>query len=203
MTIDAPRTPEETGIPSRVLEDLTLKTLYLHGEASLHDLASPLCVNVRIVDELFQHLRREQLCQATGMAGGVHRVVLTSDGKQRALDALAINQYVGAVPVPLVGYVNRVRAQTVRRTHVNPEAVGQAFRQLVLEPEVLRQIGSALVSGRALFLYGPPGTGKTTVAETLLELLGQQHVWIPYAVEHDGQIITIYDALMHQKVDEG
>ncbi len=202
MRIEAPRTVEEMKIARKVLEDLALKTVYLLGEASLHDLAEQLCVGLRIVEDLCQQLRREQLCQATGMSSGVHRLVLTTEGKVRALDALAINQYVGPLPVALDDYVRQVRAQTVRRMTVHPQALEQAFAHLVLEPQVLRQLGSALVSGKALFLYGPSGTGKTTVAETLLRLLEVQHVWVPYAVEHDGQIITIHDPLVHAKVDD-
>src|SRR5262245_1735630 len=153
--IDAPRTAAETGVPRRVLEELTLKTAYLLGEASLHDLAEQLRIDLPIVDDLFQQLRKEQLCQVTGLSGGVHRMVLTSEGKTRALDALAITQYVGAVPVSLPDYIARVRSQTVRDIDVSPEAVERAFEHLVLDPQVLRQVGSALVSGRAIFFYGP------------------------------------------------
>jgi len=202
MTINAPRTAEETGIRRKVLEDLTLKTLYLMGELSLHDLAEHMHIGLRIVDDAFQRLRKDQLCQVTGMAGAVHRVVLTAEGKGRALEALAINQYVGPLPVSLVDYVNQVQAQTVRRMSVSPPAVQKAFEDLVLEPQVLRQLGSALVSGKAIFLYGPSGTGKTTVAETLSFLCEQENVWIPHAVENDGQIITIYDPLVHKQVDD-
>src|SRR5437667_5225071 len=200
--INAPRTADETGIRRKVLEDLTLKTMYLMGELSLHDLAEHLRLSLRIVDEVFQHLRKDQLCQVTGMAGAVHRIVLTAEGKGRALEALAIKQYVGPLPVSLVDYVNQVRAQTVRRLDVSPPAVQRAFEHLVLEPQVLRQLGSALVSGKAIFLYGPSGTGKTTVAETLSGLFEQENVWIPHAVEDDGQIITIYDPPVHHKVDD-
>lgn len=202
MTIKGPCTADETGIRRKVLEDLTLKTVYLMGELTLHDLAENLRISLRIVEDLFQRLRKDQLCQVTGMAGAVHRIVLTSEGKARALDALSINQYVGPLPVALADYTNQVRAQTVRQMDVNPPAVAEAFRHLVLESQVLRQLGSALMSGKAIFLYGPSGTGKTTVAETLSHLFAQENVWVPYAVENDGQVITLYDPLVHQKVDQ-
>src|SRR2546428_13619159 len=100
------------------------------------------------------------------MAGAVHRVVLIVEGKGRALEALAINQYVGPLPVSLVDYVHQVQAQTVRRMEVSPPAVQKAFQDLVLEPQVLRQLGSALVSGKAEFLHWPSGPGKNTEAVT-------------------------------------
>src|SRR5947207_13509234 len=141
MTIDAPRTADETGIRRKVLEDLTLKTMYLIGELSLHDLADHLRLSVRIVDDVFQHLRKDQLCQVTGMAGAVHRIVLTAEGKGRALEALAINQYVGPLPVSLVDYVNQVRAQTVRRMDVSTPAGQKALVDLVHAPKAPRQMG--------------------------------------------------------------
>ncbi len=200
--INGPKTVEETGIRRKVLEDLALKTVYLMGELSLHELAEHMRIALRIVDDIFQRLRKDQLCQVTGMTAAVHRIVLTTEGKQRALDALSINQYVGPLPVALNEYVNQIRAQTVRRMDVSPPAVAAAFASLVLEPQVLRQLGSALMSGKAIFLYGPSGTGKTTVAETLSRLFEQENVWIPHAVENDGQIITIYDPLVHQAIEE-
>ena len=62
------------------------------------------------------------------------------------------------------------------------------------------QFGTALNSGSSLFLYGPAGTGKTTIAETLSRVLAEDDVWLPYAVEVDGQIITVYDPAIHNRV---
>jgi energy-coupling factor transporter ATP-binding protein EcfA2 len=67
---------------------------------------------------------------------------------------------------------------------------------------MLRQFGTALNSGSSIFLYGPPGTGKTTVAETLSRVIAEDEVWIPYAVEVDNQIITVYDPAIHKRAVE-
>ena len=64
----------------------------------------------------------------------------------------------------------------------------------MLDVRILNQLGTAVLSGRALFLYGPTGTGKTTIAETLTRLFDNDPIWLPYAVEVDGQIITVYDS---------
>ena len=52
-------------------------------------------------------------------------------------------------------------------------------------------------SRRSLFLTGLPGTGKTAVAERINGALPGA-IWIPYAVEIDGQIIRVFDAHCHQ-----
>jgi predicted ATPase with chaperone activity len=57
------------------------------------------------------------------------------------------------------------------------------------------------LSGRAIFLYGSTGTGKTTLAETLTAIFHRDLIWLPYAVEVDGQIITLFDPHVHQTAD--
>ena len=200
--IPVPRAVEETGIRRRLLEDLTLKTLHLSGELSLRELSDRLHISLRIVDEIFGRLRKDGLCQVTGMAGGVHRIVTTSEGRERATDILAGSQYAGPVPVSLDDYVTRVRAQSVRQLAVEPGAVKRAFGHLVLGAETVTQIGTALASGRAIFLYGPPGTGKTTIAESMSRLFADAEIWVPYAVEADGQIVEVYDPGVHHAVEQ-
>jgi len=95
--------------------------------------------------------------------------------------------------------VAQVRAQSLEHVDVHLPDVERAFAQLVLDPTTLDQLGTAVNSGRAIFLYGQTGTGKTALAEGLGGLLARQYVWIPYAVEVDGQIITVYDPIVHTR----
>ena len=90
----------------------------------------------------------------------------------------------------------------MRDVKITPDDVERAFKDLVLDPETLNRLGSAAVSGRALFLYGPTGTGKTVMAETLSCLFTGQAIFVPYAVEVDGQIIAVYDPILHQSVEQ-
>jgi predicted ATPase with chaperone activity len=85
---------------------------------------------------------------------------------------------------------------------VHADEVKHAFAHLVIEPTLLRQFGTALNSGSSIFLYGPPGTGKTTVAETLSRVIAEDEIWIPYAVEVEGEIITLYDSAIHKRMME-
>ena len=197
-----PKSIEELGVRRSLLEDLALKVLYLLGEISLHELVNHMGVSLPIVEELFQRLLKDQLCQVTGMDRGVHRITTTSGGKSRALELLAHNQYTGPAPVSFEDYVNRIHAQSVRGIEITPEELRHAFEDLVLDTETLNQLGTAVVSGRALFLYGPTGTGKTTIATTLMRIFENDRVWIPYAIEVDGQIITVYDSVLHQSVEQ-
>jgi predicted ATPase with chaperone activity len=115
---------------------------------------------------------------------------------------LSQNQYTGAAPVSLESYVAQVKKQSVRHVRVRPPDVQRAFSNLVFDPETLSQFGMALNSGEAIFLYGPPGTGKTSTAETLSRVLSEEKIWLPYAVEVGGQMITVYDPVIHGPVQE-
>jgi predicted ATPase with chaperone activity len=198
----ATRSMEEIGVRKNLLEDLALKIVYLIGEVSLHELSRQMGLHLILVEELFQRLRKDQLCQVTGMEKNVHCITTTSAGKSRALELLANNQYVGPAPVSLEDYVKRVNAQTVRNIKITPQELHQAFEELVLDTSMLNQLGTAVLSGRAVFLYGATGTGKTTLAVTLTRIFEQDRIWLPYAVEIDGQIITVYDSVLHRKVKQ-
>ena len=201
-TISAPKSIEEVGVRRNLLEDLALKNLYTTGELSLYELARHTGLSLRTVESLFERLRKDQLCEVTGMDGGVHRIIPSTKGKSRALELLGQNQYTGPAPVSLNDYTSRIHAQNVRDIEITPDALKTTFEDLVLDTETLNQLGTAVVSGQALFLYGPTGTGKSIIAQTLARLFENDQVWVPYAVEVDGQIITVYDPLVHQKVDQ-
>ena len=81
------------------------------------------------------------------------------------------------------------------------DRVESAFAGLVLDKRLLAQLGAAVVSGRAIMLYGPAGTGKTAIAQALPSIY-QDQVLIPYAVEVDNQIISVFDSHIHQRCDE-
>lgn len=200
-TIPVPKSIERTGVRRNLLEDLALKTVYQMGELSLIELSRQMGLNGHVVEELFEKMRKEQLCHVTAVDRGVHRITASTTGKSRALQLLRQNQYTGPAPVSLSDYTRRVAAQSVLHIRVTPESLTRTFEDVVLKQETLHQLGTAVVSGRALFLYGPTGTGKSFVAETLARLFESDPVWVPYAVEVDGQIITIYDPAVHHKIE--
>jgi predicted ATPase with chaperone activity len=197
-----PNTLAEIDIRPAILEDLALKTLYASGSMSVLELSEKLCVAYEIANELFSSLRTSRCCQVTGMAGTIPQIAITSEGRNRAADLFSQSHYVGAAPVSFESYKKQVRLQSAAQQDVHMPDVERAFAHLVLEKETLRQLGTALNSGTSLFLYGPPGTGKTTIAEVLSTVLAQDDVWIPQAIEIDGQIITIFDQTVHKPTSQ-
>jgi SpoVK/Ycf46/Vps4 family AAA+-type ATPase len=50
-------------------------------------------------------------------------------------------------------------------------------------------------------IYGQPGNGKTALAEALFNV-DTSPIFLPYAIECQGNIIQVYDPIYHQKIDD-
>lgn len=200
--LPAPKTVDEVGVRRALLEDLALKTIYVMAPPSPVELAENMRLAYRVVDELFRRLRAEQLIEVTGMRGNSPLIALTSRGRERALELLALNHYIGPSPVSLDHYVDVVRQQSVRELNIHAADIRRAFSSLVLEEKTLNKLGTALNSGSSIFLYGSTGSGKTAIATLVPRVMANDRVWIPYAVTVDGQFITVYDPHVHVQVDE-
>jgi hypothetical protein len=72
---------------------------------------------------------------------------------------------------------------------------------MVVTPSVFNEIGPAINSAASVFLFGPPGNGKTSIAERITRLMGDD-IYVPYAIEVGGQIIKLFDPVVHQAVSE-
>jgi predicted ATPase with chaperone activity len=92
-----------------------------------------------------------------------------------------------------------MKLQSIPSNTASMETVRQAFHDLVLPESLLQTLGCVINSRRSLFLTGLPGTGKTAVAERINNALAGA-IWIPYAVEIDGQIIRVFDNHCHEQI---
>jgi hypothetical protein len=203
ITPTKPASLEATGVAADTLASILIKMLH-GGEASGMGLADRVCLPYGILEPLLEKLRVEMLIEVksalgTGSAG--YRYALTDTGRSRALRYFDACGYVGPAPVPLVQYslhMNRLRAQ---QHDIDRERVGAGFTHLIVEPEMLDQLGPAVASRKALFLYGPPGNGKSVMGEGIGKVLGGD-LYIPYAIDVDGQIITMFDPVTHESRSE-
>ncbi|HEY0876474.1 MAG TPA: hypothetical protein VGD94_23575 [Vicinamibacterales bacterium] len=195
-----PASIAESGLNPEALAQLLLKTL-LGGEASGSALSDRLKVPYSLLDALIQHARIEKLVEVRGTSGvgsAGYRYVLTDLGRDRANQYMDVCRYVGPAPVPLSQYNAYVRACMAAKGPVDADRLMTGFDHLIVSRTMLDQLGPAVNSGKALFLYGKPGNGKTVVAEGIGRALGTD-MFVPHALDVDGQVITMYDPVNHTR----
>jgi hypothetical protein len=205
--IKRPTTIAETGLGAGMISDLAIKSIYFSGELTGAKLAQTLKLPYQgIVQPILEFLDREELVGISGGTGTSERnfrYVLSHKGIERVRDALGQNGYTGQAPVPIDNYNKAIRMQGLGGIKsIQEETVKAAYDGLVINSAMFDKIGPALNSGRSVFLYGPPGNGKTTIAKGMARLLGRDPIYIPYAVEVDGQIIKVFDDFNHKRIEE-
>jgi predicted ATPase with chaperone activity len=194
-----PQSFADLGISETLVLDLMLRRMVIEGFSSMTGLSRSIRVAMPIVDLVFKHMRQQQLVEIKGMSGNDYQFVLSAAGKQLAGERFQVSQYAGACPVSLNEYHAAAKAQQARIS-VDRRLLRQAFSDLVVSDKMLDQMGPAIISQTSIFIYGPTGNGKTSLAERMLRVY-QDAVMIPYAVEVDNQIISVYDPVVHHPID--
>ncbi len=191
----------ETGLGRGVLHELTLKSLVSSGAATPAELSERLCLPLGPIEEVIARLRTEAMLRVARTAGpGEHLFMyeLTDAGHAEALRAMARNGYVGPAPVSVETYTLVQSRQPVRSVDVTREAIASALTALVLPQALIDSIGAAMVSTKSLLLSGAPGNGKTTIAAAMRRMLTGT-VYVPHAIDVDGQTITVFDERIHER----
>ena len=199
-----PESPEELGVPPSLVEQLVVKLLYFRGELMGRDLASLMGVTFSLIDDLLETLKRQHFVtvkKSLGMGNMSGMFVLAEAGRNLAREFLLNNQYAGPIPVPLYQYTEIVRRQKLRANWLTPALLRDAFKHLVVEADILAQIGPAVNASKSFLIYGKPGNGKTALAESLFRV-EREPVFMPYAIECQGNIIQLYDPIYHHKIED-
>jgi hypothetical protein len=199
-----PTSIEETGLSETLFEHLILKFLYFRGEMYGKDLSDSLGVRFSVIEPLVESLKLRHIIQvkralSVGNIGAV--LALSEAGRGRTRDYLEDNQYYGPAPVPMTQYAEMVRRQKPHDGWLTRETLASAYRGMVLTPNILSQIGPAVSSLNSLLIYGKPGNGKTYLIEALANL-HTEPIYLPYAIECQGNIVQLYDPIYHHRVDE-
>src|SRR5277367_2683380 len=194
-----PQNFNELGISESLVLDLVLRRMLIEGYSSIAGLGRSLRLSHHVVDLMFKHMRSLQLVEIKGMIGNDYSFTLSAAGKTLAGERFQISQYAGACPVSLNDYskANKIQAAKVQ---VDRKILRAAFSDLVVSDRMLDQLGPAIISHNSIFVYGPTGNGKTSLAERMLRVY-QDAILIPYAVEVDNQVISLYDPVVHQPID--
>jgi hypothetical protein len=200
----SPRTLEDTGLSVIMMRDILLKSMFRTNQSQVSALSKIISLPVPLTQELVDLARTQKLLTAMGTmsatAGNEMAYELTDAGKARALDALSQSEYYGAMPVPLDQYQVQIKRQSVRDIRLNKEQLMSGMGHLILPPDLIDNLGPAVTSGRSILLYGPPGNGKSSISHGIRAALGDK-VYVPRAIEYSGQIISVYDPIVHSAAE--
>jgi hypothetical protein len=200
----SPRSLADTGLSTVMMRDILLKSMFRTNQDQVSTLSKIICLPVPLTQELMDLCRTQKLVTATGTlhatAGNEMGYELTDAGKSRALDALSQSEYYGAMPVPLDQYSVQIKRQSVRDIRLNREQLMAGMGHLILPPDLIDNLGPAVTSGRSILLYGPPGNGKSSISHGIRAALGDK-VYVPRAIEYSGQIISVYDPIVHSAAE--
>ena len=184
---------ESSGLEFGFLADLTLKSVYADTNCSTERVANKLKLPMSVIEPILQHLYREKLLEIRGLVGFEnHRYSLLDRGWERVQRMLDQNGYIGPAPVSLEAYTTMILNQQAQAPPVTPDMVRLALNHLVLPAATVQTLGVVANSRRSILISGPAGTGKTSVAKAIHSALGGE-IWIPYAIEVDGEIIKVFD----------
>ena len=200
---DVPQKVEDTGLTFTFITDLIMKHGLNMREFTIPEMGTQTRLPLSLVDEAIESLRHNMLVQVKGanqLSRLSYRFTLTEAGKKQATDLLDVSRYLGPAPVPFDEYRNLVEMQTIKSILVDEKSIYDAFSNIIIGEQLLKRLGPAVSSGRAIFIYGPPGNGKTTIAETIGGVL-PGCIYMPYSVIAEGEIITIYDKANHVAVE--
>jgi predicted ATPase with chaperone activity len=196
-----PKTLEETGLDFGFLADLALKTAYADANCTTARAAEKMCLPVPITELLLQHLYNEKLIEIRGQVSFMnHRYAILDRGWQRVNRLLDLSGYIGPAPVSLQSYSEMVSNQSQIREAVTPTMVKNTLMELVLPEQTVETVGLVASSRQSLFMFGESGNGKTSIA-VALHSAQPGEIWIPYAIEVDGQIIKVFDQHSHSQVE--
>jgi hypothetical protein len=197
-----PTTPEkieDVGVSESLLMDIMVRRLSLEGTSNLAGLGEKLKLSHPVVNHLFNTMRQHHLVEVKGMLGNDYWITLSGAGRSLATERLQISKYAGAAPVSLNDYTAATKLQAAE-VDISRKSLRNALSDLVVTDQILDKLGPAVISQTSIFLYGPTGNGKTSLAERLLRVY-QDSILMPYAVEVDAQIITLYDPVVHKRIE--
>ena len=205
MAPPAPKTISQMLLPLSMMRDILIKTMFRMNVTQVAELSRIVCLPVQVTQELMDMARQQLLVEAMGTmsasASNEMGYQLTDSGKARAIDALAQSEYFGAMPVPLDIYREQIKRQSIRNIAMSRDKLAGAMGHLILPPDLLGNLGPAVGAGRSILMYGPPSNGKSSISNGIRDALGDK-IYVPCAIEYSGQVITVYDPIVHSAADE-
>jgi hypothetical protein len=198
-----PTTIDETGLNRSQIQDLIVRVIYNRSRVTGMELAQELRLFYSVIDPVITMMRNSEWIDIAGQRGfgdTNYEYILTPRGIQAAADSMEKTSYSGPAPVPFAQYLEATKKQTIKNMIITRRNIRKAFADLIITDQVLNEVGPAVNSAASIFLFGYPGNGKTSIAERITRLMGDD-IYVPYAIDVDGQIVKLYDSIVHDLVE--
>ncbi len=202
--LEEPKSLVEMDISEAFIKNLVLKIISTYGTIVVNQIHEITGLHVDILEEVLKKLDKEDMCAQTGGSFLFPSVEFTIKvkGREKALQVMQENPYVGIAPVAYDEYFTIMEAQVKGRFPLKiPQAViDKALDDVVGVEDGKKTLIASAIGGKGFFIYGAPGTGKTFLTSKMSDLLPP--ILIPKFIEFSGSVIQLYDPDFHRKCPE-
>ncbi|MEM6688117.1 MAG: AAA family ATPase [Planctomycetota bacterium] len=196
-----PAEPEDlhkSQIKESLVEAIIFRFLLNSGESEGRRVAEQTKLPFRLIEPILTRIKMDQhVAYKNATSTNDYVYVLTESGRHIARSHEQDCTYHGACPVSLSQYIDSVKQQSIEGQYPKKADLQRAFHDLLINPAMLKRLGPAVASGKGMFLFGFPGNGKTSIAERVTGAFGE-HIWVPRAIEIDGEIMRVFDPMCHE-----
>ena len=197
-----PRTWAEAQLTEDDVEKLVCRFIHSRGACSGRNMSRALGLPFGLLETFLATLKEQMILgYRTTAAMGDYEYQLSDVGADRARRYMSESSYAEAAPVSLDDYRASVARQSVTEQRISIDDLQRAFKDLSIDDAMLSRLGPGINSGRGIFLYGSPGNGKTSIAERITACYGS-HIWIPRAVTIDGEVVRVFDPMLHKPIED-
>jgi predicted ATPase with chaperone activity len=202
--VEEPKSLEEIDISESFIKNLVLKIISAYGNITVNQIHEITGLHVDILEEVLIKLEKDDMCLQTGGGFLFPSVEYTIKirGREKALQVMQENPYIGIAPVGYDEYFTLMEAQVKGRFPLKiPERViDKALDDVVGVEHAKRTLVASSIGGKGFFIYGAPGTGKTFLTSKMSDMLPP--ILMPKYIEFSGSVIQLYDPDFHKKCPE-
>lgn len=202
--LEEPKSLVEMDISEAFIKNLILKIISTYGTITVNQIHDITGLHVDILEQVLTKLEKDDMCAPTGGGFLFPSVEFTIKikGREKALQVIQENPYVGIAPVAYDEYFTIMGAQVKGRfpLKIPQEVIDKALDDVVGVEDAKNTLIASAIGGKGFFIYGAPGTGKTFLTSKMSDLLPP--ILIPKFIEFSGSVIQLYDPDFHKKCPE-
>ncbi len=197
--VEEPKSLETIDISEAFIKNLVLKILSTYGNIKVNQIHEITGLHTDILEATLRKLEKDDMCAQTGGGFLFPSVEFTikKQGREKALQIMQENPYIGIAPVAYDEYFTIMNAQVKGRFPLKiPESViKNAMTEIVGVEKAKKTLVASSIGGKGFFIYGPPGTGKTFLTSKMSQMLPP--ILMPKYIEFSGSVIQLFDPDFH------